>query len=482
MQQIGFEPGGVNGSWEQPMELVGINAKMPKQWTFTRDGRRVSFKWWDDYIGQSGVQAETSTVKDAEVVFVGYGIEAPVFDWNDYKGADLKGKVLLMLNNDPDWDPALFQGTTRLYYGRWDYKYASAARQGAAAAIIIHTTPSAGYPFQVLQTSNSGEQFDLPAGSEPRLQFKSWLTERAAQELVALAGQNLDSLVESARSRDFKPVPLGVRTSITSRNAVKRTQSANVLGLLRGSDPALSKEVVVITAHHDHLGIGEPDASGDRIYNGAMDNGAGIAEVLAIARAFKALATPPKRSVLFNFVAAEEQGLLGSQYYAEHPTFEPARIAATINYDGGNIWGRTRDITYIGKGKSTLDGIVEQVAARQGRVVKPDQMPDRGYFYRSDQFNLAKIGVPALYLDTGFDFIDREPGWGKAQVEDFEAKRYHQPSDEIAPDWNFDGMIEDVQLGFWTAYIVGNAASMPSWVPGDEFEAAREAALASVTN
>jgi Zn-dependent M28 family amino/carboxypeptidase len=480
MQQIGLEPGGANGSWEQPFELVGINAHLPKLWTFTRDGQRLSLKWWDDYMSSSGVQTETSTVKDAEVVFVGYGIEAPEFDWNDYKGADLKGKVLLMLNNDPDWDPALFQGTTRLYYGRWDYKYESAARQGAVAAIIIHTTPSAGYPFQVLQTSNSGEQFDLPAGSEPRLQFKSWVTERAARDLVALGGQNLDSLVESAKGRDFKPVPLGVRTSITSRNTVKRTQSANVLGLLRGSDPTLSREVVVITAHHDHFGIGEPDASGDRIYNGAADNATGVAQVLAIARALKSLATPPRRSVLFNFVGAEEQGLLGSQYYAQHPTFEPGRIAANINYDGGNIWGRTRDITYIGKGKSTLDDVVEQIAARQGRVVKPDQMPDRGHFYRSDQFNFAKIGVPALYLDNGFDFIGREPGWGKAQVEDYEEHRYHQPSDEIAPDWNFDGMIEDVQLGFWTAYIVGNAASMPSWIPGDEFEAVRKAALTQV--
>jgi hypothetical protein len=294
LQGIGLQPGAADGGWQQPFELVGIKSHMPATWTFAKDGRKVAYKWWDDYVGSSGVQSKTASIRDAEVVFVGYGIEAPEFNWDDYKGMDLKGKVLLMLNNDPDWDPALFQGTTRLYYGRWDYKYEEAARQGAAGAIIMHTTPSAGYPFQVLQTSGSGEQFELPAGDEPRLQFKTWLTERAAGELVALGGQNLEALVKAAKSRDFKPVPLGVTTSLESRNTLQRTRSANVLGLLRGSDPKLADEVVVITAHHDHLGIGEPDASGDRIYNGANDNAAGVAEVLAIARAFKALPTPPK--------------------------------------------------------------------------------------------------------------------------------------------------------------------------------------------
>jgi Zn-dependent M28 family amino/carboxypeptidase len=480
LQVIGLQPGAADGGWQQPFDLVGIKSHMPATWTFSKGGRQVAYKWWDDYVGSSGVQSERASIHDAEVVFVGYGIEAPEFDWDDYKGTDLKGKVLLMLNNDPDWDPALFQGTTRLYYGRWDYKYEEAARQGAAGAIIMHTTPSAGYPFQVLQTSGSGEQFQLPAGDEPRLQFKTWLTERAAGDLVALGGQDLAALVEAAKRRDFKPVPLGVTTSLESRNDLQRTQSANVLGLLRGSDPQLASEVVVITAHHDHLGVGEPDAGGDRIYNGAADNAAGVAEVLAIARACKALPTPPKRSILFNLVGGEEQDLLGSQTYAAHPTFPAGRIAANINYDGGNIWGRTRDVTYIGKGKSSLGAIVDAIAAKQGRVVKPDQMPDRGYFYRSDQLSFAKIGVPALYLDNGFDFVGREPGWGKAQVLDYETHRYHQPSDEISADWNFDGMIEDVQLGFWTAYIVGNAPTMPTWVPGDEFEAARKAALEKV--
>jgi Zn-dependent M28 family amino/carboxypeptidase len=250
--------------------------------------------------------------------------------------------------------------------------------------------------------------------------------------------------------------------------------------MLKGSDPKLADEYVIYSAHHDHLGVGEPDAKGDKIYNGAMDNASGVAQLLAIGKAYRALPTPPKRSIMLLLVAAEEQGLLGSKYYAQHPTIQPGKIAANINYDGGNIWGRTRDVTYIGEGKSSLDAIVEMIAKSQGRIVKPDQMPDRGYFYRSDQLNFAKIGVPALYLDTGFDFIGREPGWGKARVEDFEEHRYHQPSDEISPDWNYDGMIEDVQLGFWTALLVGNAPTMPTWVPGDEFEAARKAALASV--
>jgi Zn-dependent M28 family amino/carboxypeptidase len=480
LETIGLQPGAGDASWQQPFDLVGIDSNLPKTWTFTKDGKTATLRWWDDYMGSSGVQSPTASVENAEVVFVGYGIDAPEFDWNDFKGTDLKGRVLLILNNDPDWDPNLFQGKTRLYYGRWDYKYESAARQGAAAAIVIHTTPSAGYPWQVIQTSNSGEQFELPSrDAEPRLQLRTWVTEDAARQLVALGGQDLDTLVEAAKRRDFKPVALGVTTSLTSRNELHRTKSANVLGLLRGSDPALADEVVVITAHHDHLGVGEPDSGGDRIYNGAVDNASGVAQVLAIARAMKALPTPPQRSVLFNLVGGEESDLLGSQYYTEHPTFPAGRIAANINYDCGNIWGGTRDVTYIGKGKSSLDAIVDAVAKAQGRVVKPDQMPDRGYFYRSDQLNFAKIGVPALYLDTGFDFIGHEPGWGRAQVEDFESKHYHQPSDEIRPDWNYDGMIEDAQLGFWTALIVGNAPTMPAWVPGDEFEAARKAAIAS---
>lgn len=477
LQQLGYQPGAGNGRWQQPFDLVGINSEVPPSWTFDTDGKKLVLKNWDQFIASSGVQSDTSVIKDAEVVFVGYGIVAPEYNWNDYKGQDLHGKVLLMLNNDPDWDPDLFQGKTRLRYGRWTYKYEIAAVQGAAGAIIIHTTPSAGYPFQVVQSSWDGEQFELPAGDEPRIQVAAWVTEDAARQLVKTAGLNLDELVASARSRDFQPVALGLQTSITLHNTTRQVTSANVLGLLPGSDPALTKEVVVYSAHHDHLGIGKPDATGDKIYNGARDNGSGVAQVLAIAKAFRTLPQPPRRSILIALLGGEEQGLLGSQYYSEHPTFAPGRIAADINFDSANIWGRTRDITYIGYGKSSLDNIVDAVAARQGRTVIPDQLSDRGYFYRSDQYNFARIGVPAAYLKAGSDFIGRPSGWGEQQIEDYEAHDYHQPSDELTDDWDFGGMVQDSRLAFLTGLIIANAEQMPHWNQGDEFEAARLRAL-----
>ena len=477
LEKMGYQPGAGHGGWQQPFDLVGITSHLPATWTFSGASGGLTLRYWDDFIASSEVQTDRAVIDNAEVVFVGYGIIAPEYNWDDYKGTDLKGKVLLMLNNDPDWDPELFQGTTRLRYGRWDYKYESAAQQGAAAAIIIHTTPSAGYPFQVVQSSWSGEQFELPAGAEPRIQMAAWVTEDAAVKLVDAAHLDLQALITSARRRDFRPVPLGLHTSLTSSNTIRRVASANVLGLLPGSDPARSGEVVVYSAHHDHFGIGKADAGGDTIYNGALDNGAGVAQVLAIARAFKALPQPPRRSVLIALVGAEEQGLLGSQYFAAHPTFVPGRIAADINYDGGNIWGKTRDLTFIGYGKSTIDPIVEALAARQGRIVKPDQMPDRGYFYRSDQYNFARLGVPSLYLDPGTDYIGRPQGWGKQQVEYFEEHHYHQPSDELTPDWNFAGMIDDARVGFLVGWIIANADAMPAWKPGDEFEAARLQAL-----
>jgi len=477
---IGYEPAAEDGGWLQPFDIVGINAAVPDTWAFATDGDSRAFKRWDEFVASSAVQESTAVIADAEVVFVGYGIQAPEYGWDDFKGQDLSGKVLLMLNNDPEWDPDLFEGDRRLYYGRWDYKYESAARRGAAGAIIIHTTASAGYPWQVVQTSWTGEQFELPAGDEPRTRVKAWMTEQAAGELVALAGKDLATLVESARSHDFEPVPLGVTTSLTLNNTINAVETANVLGLLPGSDPELADEVVILTAHHDHLGIGEPDETGDRIYNGAMDNGLGTGTVLEIARAYASLPVAPRRSILALFVAAEEQGLLGSQFYAEHPTFPPGRIAANMNYDGGNIWGKARDVTFIGYDKSTLGEVTDLVAARQGRVVKPDQMPDRGYYYRSDQFNFAKIGVPATYYDQSQDFVGRPAGWGMEQIEAYEDVRYHQPSDEYYDGWNLEGAVDDARLGFWVGLFVADADEMPSWRPGDEFEAARKAAIAAL--
>ena len=477
MQQLGLQPGFADG-WQQPFDLVSVDAAMPATWTFSgAGGKSAAFKRKDEFIAASGVQDPKATIKNAEVVFVGYGIQAPEFQWDDFKGQDLKGKVLLMLNSDPDWDDALFAGKRRLYYGRWTYKYESAARQGAAGAIIIHTTPSAGYPFQVVQTSWTGEQFELPRENEPRIQVRGWLTEDAAKALAALGGKKLEELVEAAKSRDFQPVSLGVHTSLVLNNKIRRVQTANVVGKIPGRDEKLAQQVVIFTAHHDHLGIGDPDKTGDTIYNGARDNASGCAEILAIARAFKALPEAPRRTIMIGFVAAEEQGLLGSKYLAEHPPVPAGRIAADINLDSANIWGKTKDVTYIGIEKSSLGDVVSKLAGEQGREVKGDQFPDKGFYYRSDQFSFAKVGVPAIYLEPGTDFEGRPAGWGKEQMEINENEHYHQPSDELTPDWNFDGMVQDAQLGFEAGLLIAEQDDMPTWTPGDEFEAARKKAI-----
>ena len=480
MAAVGMLPGADGGSWQQPFDLVGLNASQPDTWTFDGHGSSLTLKQWDQFIAGSGVQASRAEIKDAEVVFVGYGIQAPEYGWDDYNGIDVDGKVVIIMNNDPDWDPELFAGETRLWYGRWGYKYQTAAEQGAVGAIIIHTPPSAGYPWQVVQTSWTGEQFELPQGDEARSQVEAWITEEAARELVVMAGIDLDELREAAYNSDFQPVPLGITTSIGMDVAMNRAQSANVLGLIPGSDPDLSDEVVVFTAHHDHLGIGTPNDEGDTIYNGAKDNAAGVATVLAIAKAIKALPQAPRRSVLVALVGAEEQGLLGSQFYAQNPTFPPGKMAANINYDGGNIWGQAKDVTFIGLGKSSIDSILTALAEEQGRVVNADQFPDRGYFYRSDQFNFAKIGVPAMYLDEPTDFVDRTPEWGREQHNHYNTVNYHQPSDEYDDSWNFDGMVSDALLGYWTGLAIANADEMPAWNEGDEFEAARLEALQAI--
>lgn len=478
---IGLEPGRGPEGWEQSVDLVSVKTTMPEAWTFERGDKRLSLAWSTQYVAGSGEQTERGAVDHADVVFVGYGIEAPEYGWDDFKGRDVEGKVLLMLNNDPDWDQALFAGTTRLYYGRWTYKFESAARHGAAGAILVHTTPSAGYPFQVVRTSWGGVRFELPASGGPTLAVQGWVTEDAARALVALAGEDLDGLTASARSKSFVPVPLGITTSIRFENHVEHARSANVFGILRGGDPRLENQYVILSAHHDHLGVGKPDGRGDAIYNGALDNAAGDAQVLAIAKALKVLPTPPRRSILVLFPAAEEQGLLGSRYFAEHPPAPAGKLIAVLNYDGGNKWGRTRDVSQIGRGKSSVDEVVARVAAWQGRALKGDEFPDRGTFYRSDQFSFAKIGVPALYMKPGTDVIGRPEGWGREQILSYEAHDYHQPSDEIGPTWNFDGMVEDAQFGFFAALEIANAEQSPTWVQGDEFEAARKASLAALS-
>lgn len=479
LEALGLRPGGFGGSWEQRFPTVGITTQVPELWRFSRGDTAVDLTFWQDFIAASGVQADTAAIRDAELVFVGYGIEADEYDWDDFKDVDVAGKVLVMLNNDPDWDPDLFAGERRLYYGRWDYKYEQAARHGAVGAIIVHTTPSAGYGWRVVQNSWTGEQFELPSTVASSLQVKAWTTEEATRRLFAAAGQDLDRLVAEAHERSFRPVPLALRTSLSLINQVKRAMSANVLGLLEGSDPELKRQVVVYTAHFDHLGIGTPDETGDRIYNGARDNASGVAQVLAIAKAFSALPTPPRRSVLFLFVSGEESGLLGSSYFAQNPTVSPANLAACINFDAANIFGRTRDVALIGEGKSSMDEVARAAAALQGRKVIGETEPDKGSFYRSDQFSLARIGVPALYFTAGHEVIGKPPGWGQQQADAWLARHYHRPSDQLTDDWDFFGLVEDARLGFIAGVMVATADEMPHWRPSDEFAEVRSKALAA---
>ncbi|MFZ5441936.1 MAG: M20/M25/M40 family metallo-hydrolase [Myxococcota bacterium] len=476
-EALGLEPGAPDGGWIQLVELVGVSGHPTTMKARAANGASLELTSGDDFVAVSGHQQPESALEQAELVFVGYGIRAPEFQWDDFKGADLKGKVLVVMNNDPEDDPSLFAGRARLWYGRWDYKYEQARRLGAAGCLIIHTTPSAGYPWSVVQTSWGGEQFELPASGAPAsLQVKGWLTEAATRRVMALTGKSLDALRTAALSRRFVPVPLGVTLSTRFSTVVAKKTTGNVLGLLRGSDPLLRQEVVVYSAHHDHLGRREGAAPGeDAIFNGAVDNAGGVAGMLVVARQLSQ--QPPKRSVLFAAVAAEEQGLLGSQYLVEHPPVPVTRMAADINIDGLNIWGRTRDVSVIGLGKSSLDVLLIELARAQGRVVKPDALADRGFFYRSDQFNFARRGVPAAYFSSGQDFLDRPEGWGREQREKWEATHYHQPSDEVRDDWDLSGALEDLQLYLQLGQAVGNAPAMPTWTKGDEFEAVRKGTL-----
>ena len=481
MEAMGLQPGAPGGGWIQKVPLVGLKASFSGPALFRSERGSAEGVPGDNFVAFSGVQKPSAKIEDAEIVFVGYGIVAPEYQWDDYKDADLSGKVLLMMNNDPENDPNLFAGKTRLWYGRWDYKYLMAAKKGAAGAILIHTTPSAGYPWHVVKNSWAGENFELPDEGSPRVRIRMWATEELSKAVAKLGGKDLDALRSSAESRSFRPVPLGVRFSFALNNAIVRKESGNVVGRIAGADPKLSGEAVVYTAHHDHFGIKPgPRPEDDAIYNGAIDNASGVASILSVARAFADLRQPPRRTVYFAFVAGEEQGLLGSQYFAMHPPVPVGRIAANINIDEANWFGKTRDISLIGLGKSTLDADVIAVAKAQGRTVEPDEFPDRGRFYRSDQFNFAKAGVPAAYLKFGTDVVGKPAGFGKEQVEAYEKNTYHQPSDEYRDSLDFSGAVEDARLAFLLGVRVANADQMPRWTPGDEFEAARKKALSIV--
>lgn len=484
-QALGFTPAGTDGGWYQSVPLVGVTTKPPQTIAVKSKLDQLTLKNYEQFIVNSGQPVESIGFTDSEIVFVGYGMQAPEYDWDDFKDVDVKGKVLLMMNNDPATNPEIFAGRTRLYYGRWDYKYAKAAEMGAAGAFIIHTTPSAGYPYQVVQTSWTGEQMALDTGISKRLPVEGWLPEDIARKVAVMAGQDLDQLRASAENKDFRPVNLGLKVSAQLKSLVRKASTGNVLGLLPGSDPELKKQWIVFTAHHDHIGMQEKrDDKSDFIYNGAIDNASGVATMLSIARAFANLpeSERPKRSILFAAVGAEEQGLLGSEFLALNPPVPVGRLAAVVNIDGINILGRTKDVVAIGKGKSNLDNIVTRLAQWQNRVVVPDQFPDKGYYYRSDQFSLAKVGVPGVYLGTGIHVIGKPDGWGTQKMREWTENTYHQVSDEYREDWDLSGAVEDGRLMFHIGLQAANQSELPAWSAGDEFEAARMSALQAVGN
>jgi Zn-dependent M28 family amino/carboxypeptidase len=487
-RSAGLEPGNPDGTYLQNVRLVGITADPQMKLILTTHGRTLAPNFETDFVAWTKRMVDTSAV-NADLLFVGYGVQAPEFQWDDFKGVDVRGKVLVVLINDPpatdpqnpgQLDPNTFGGKAMTYYGRWTYKFEKAAALGAAGCLIVHDTGPAGYPWEVVRNSWSAEQFDLddPNKNMDRLALEGWITHDTAEKLFRMSRLDLAKLSASAATRDFHPVPLGGRAAITIHNRIRTIDSRNVIARLTGSDPKLKNSYVIYTAHWDHFGIG-PEVNGDRIYHGAKDNASGTAALLEIARAYKQLQTPPRRSILFLSVTGEEQGLLGSQYYAEHPLYPLASTAMDINMDGMNVHGRTRDIVMIGMGNSTLDEVVADAARDQDRVVKPDPEPELGHFYRSDHFSFAKQGVPAFDPDSGIDYIGRPDGWGLEMRRKYTAENYHKPSDKIQPDWDMSGAVQDAQLFFSVGYRVANSETMPEWKPGAEFKAKRDATLRS---
>jgi Zn-dependent M28 family amino/carboxypeptidase len=477
-KKLGLKPGNTDGTYVQKVPLVGITPT-PTSLVFEKGGRRQTLKWKDDVVAWTKHVAKSASMSKSELVFVGYGIVAPEYNWDDYKGMDMTGKTLVMLVNDPPVadDAKAFGGKAMTYYGRWTYKYEIGAMQHAAAVLIVHETEPAGYPFEVVQAKTT-EQFDLvtPDKNMGRVNIEGWITLDRARDLMQLAGQDFDALKKQAATRDFKPVPLGVAASMTITNTLRTIDSQNVVARLEGSDPALKDEYVVYTAHWDHLGIG-PEQNGDRIYNGAKDNAIGVAGLLELARAFTKVAPAPKRSILFLSVTAEEQGLLGSQYYSVTPLYPLRKTLANVNMDGLNVHGKTKDLTLIGYGASDLDDYAKTAAAEQGRVIRPDPETEKGFYYRSDHFNFAKQGVPALDPDEGTDFVGKPAEYGKQVRDDYTEHDYHKPSDVIKADWDLSGAVEDLQVFFAVGYRVAQADKYPEWKPGNEFRATRERSL-----
>ena len=477
LELMGVKPAN-NGSYFQPVALVGVKADP----NTTLNVGNASYKFGDEFVAFTGAQTEKVSL-DSDLVFVGYGIDAPEQKWNDYKGspADYRGKILVMLVNDPPatpQEPNLFGGKALTYYGRWTYKFEEGARRGAAGVILIHTTESAGYGWQVVRTSNGGWRYDIartPQDKTPFLQMRAWMTEDAARKIFASAGKNLDQLRDAAKRRDFVPVNLGVRAKIDLNSEVKRVDSNNVVGVWEGSDAKLKNEYVVYSAHWDHLGVGAPNAKGDTIYNGALDNASGCASILAIAEAITKLppAEQPRRSQVFLFSTAEEQGLLGAEWYAKHPIFPLEKTAADINHDGGNFYGLTTDYGALGAQRSTLWQIIQEVLRERGMTFAADERPEQGFFFRSDHFPFAKMGVPSLNVENGNNFVGKPKSWGEKVFEEYNRLHYHQPSDEFREDWRYDGMIQSLEISLAIGLRASNMPNLPKFNPTDEFARAQ---------
>ena len=487
-KKLGLKPGNADGTYIQNVPLVGITGANTQPLTVTKGGEKRTFKWKDEVVAWTKHVADGAAIRDSDLVFAGYGVTAKEYNWDDFKDVDVKGKTIIVLVNDPQvpepsdpskLDPRLFNGNAMTYYGRWTYKFEEGARRGAAGILIVHEDKLAGYPFAVVQ-GNLREKFDLvtPNKNMDRASIEGWVTLDTAKKILAMGGQDFDALRKQSLSRDFRPVPLNLKASLGVRNTLRTLDSRNVLAKLEGSDPRRRDEYVIYTAHWDHLGVGDPKpGEKDKIYNGALDNASGVSQVMEIAKAFTAVEPKPKRSVLFVMVTAEEQGLLGSQHYAVTPAYPLTKTLANINVDGVNQWGRTKDITVIGMGASDLDDYLRDAAAEQGRTLRPDPEAEKGFYYRSDHFNFAKQGVPALYTDTGVEFIGKPAEYSQKKRDEYTERDYHTPSDEVKPDWDLAGAVEDAQLLFLVGYRVANAEKFPEWKAGNEFRQKREEML-----
>lgn len=465
-QALGLQPAGANGTYFQPVALVGMTPQPTLSWGLT-GGQPETLVYRDAFVAWAE-RPEADIAAAGDVVFVGYGIRAPEWQWDDFKGMDLRGKILLMLVNDPGLvDSTVFLAKVLTYYGRWTYKLEEAARQGAAGAILIHTTESATYPWEVVRGSWSVEQFKLDQPHSPSIGFAGWVTEGSARAALMKAGLNLDSLGRAAGRRDFRPVATGLQASVRVHSALRRVESENVAARLPGRDPRLASQAVLITSHWDHKGIG-PIIRGDSIYNGAEDNASGIAAMLGVAKALTQLPRPG-RSIIFVSTTAEESGLLGSEAYVQQPLIPLPQTAAVLNLDVTNVRGATRTIGALGRDRSTLGPVI--VAAAQAEGLTVEAKPDvRGSFFRSDHFPFARAGVPALSIFPGDDFIGRSPGWGEEQENIYNQQRYHQPSDEYRPTFRYAGMAQQVRVTVRTARAVANDPSLPRWLPSSEFQ------------